>query len=262
MGTTIWKGVVSFATVRVPVRFLSAVQDRAAHFHLVHVKDGGRLRQRMVNAASGEPVAPEKIRRRYSIKKGEYVFLSAAELEKLRPPTNRTIAIESFVPTTELSPQWFERPYYLAPDGETGEYAALVGALSKRSRAGLARWVMRNREYTGLLLSENKHLLMIALHSAEEVVPMRMLPISEGRAPTKLEVGMAEQLVSALTGPFDPREFRDEHQQRIDNFVRAKLAGKRPRLRLVHPPKPTAREDLAKVLKASLRGVRKERAGA
>ncbi len=259
MATTIWKGVISFFTVRVPVRFLSAAQDRTTHFHLVHAKDGGRLRQQMVNAETGEPVRSNEIRRGYSLKKGEYIFLSPPELEKLRPQANRTIEIETFVPTTDFSPQWFERPYYLAPDGEPGQYGALVGALLKSNRAGLARWVMRNRDYTGLLLAENKHLLMIALHTAEEILPLQKLPSPEGRAPNELEMGMAEQLVGALTGKFDHREFRDEHERRIDDFIKAKLAGKQPRLRLVRPPEPTRGEDLTRVLKASLRGARKER---
>lgn len=262
MATTLWKGVISFAAFQVPVRFVSAVQDRSTHFHLVHAKDGGRLRQQMTNPETGEPVSAANIRRGYSLKKGEYIVLSPEELEKVRPQSTRTIQIESFVPADELRPQLFERPYYLAPDGEARQYSALVSALFKTDRAGLSRWVMRNREYVGLLISERKHLLMIALHSGEEITPVAELPAPEGRAPTKMEAVMAEQLVSALTGDFSPQQFQDEHQQRISQFVRAKVAGKRPRLRLVRPPVPTGKDDLSSVLKASLRGVRKERQGA
>lgn len=262
MAATIWKGVIAFGDVSVPVRFLSAVQDRSIRFHLLHAKDHARVKQSMVNPETGEIVPQEQIQRGYQADESTYVVFDKAELEQLQPSDSRSITIESFVPRAQISHQWYERPYYLGPDGRDGDYAALAAALADSGLEGVARWVMRKRQYLGSLQALDGHLMMVTLRHADEVVLAGSLPAPEGRALNAKELKLAEQLIGALHTDFDPTRYRDEYRERVMAFIEAKAKGRQPRLRLVKPSKAREPQDLAAILSRSVKAASKGRKSA
>lgn len=257
MAATIWKGQIEFGRVHVPVRFHSAVEDRSVHFNLLHASDETRVKQVMVNGSTGEPVPTEDIQRGFEVSPDAFVVVDDAELEKLAPKESRTIRIEHFVPNEQINHQWYERPYLLSPDTDSAEYFALVEALGENKLEGVARWVMRKREYVGSLQATHGYLMMIALRTADEVIPASSLPRPAGRALDKRELALAGQLINGLHGQFDPSRYHDEYRERLMEFIKAKAKGRKPKLRLVRPPKTTAPDHLIKVLAASVKSLRK-----
>lgn len=257
MAATIWKGQIEFGKVHVPVRFHSAVEDRSIHFNLLHARDETRVKQVMVNGATGEPVPTENIRRGFEVSNDAFVFVEDAELEKLAPKESRTIRVERFVPNEQINHQWYERPYLLSPDTDGAEYFALVEALGDNKLEGVARWAMRKRAYVGSLQASHGYLMMITLRTADEVIPVSSLPKPAGRPLDKKELALAGQLINALEGTFDPNRYHDEYRERLMEFIQAKAKGRKPKLRLVRPPKTTAPDHLIKVLAASVKSLRK-----
>jgi DNA end-binding protein Ku len=162
------------------------------------------------------------------------------------------------VPAGHLSHVWYERPYYLGPDGDNAEYFALVEALKSGEREGIVRWVMRKKAYAGALRVHDDYLVLITLKHAEEVLSERDLPAPRARGLSAKELKMAEELVKALEGEFNPKEFRDEYRDRVMQFVEAKAKGKRPTLHAVQSKRATTSlaGDLAKSLAALKRGTR------
>ena len=259
---TIWKGVIEFGDVKVPVRFYSAIQDQSVRFNLLHAPDRVPVKQVMVNPDTGDRVSSERIQHGFQVSDDTYVVVSDDEREKLQPEESRTIRIECFVPNQQISEEFYDRAYYLGPDGNAGEYAALVDALAGNTLEGVARWVMRKRSYLGSLQVGQGHLMMISLRYADEVIPAASLPQPAGRELDRKELALAEQLIAALETDFDPSRYRDEHRERLMKFIRAKASGRKPKLRLVRPPKATRQDDLAAVLSASMKALRKERLSA
>lgn len=250
MARAIWKGVIRFSGAEVPVKLYSAVEDRTVRFRLLHEKSGRPVKQRMVDPASGDVVEHDEIRRGYEVESGSFVVLDDEDLEGVQPESSRDIEITRFLDPQVIGHPWYDRPYHLGPDGDAEGYFALVDALEAEAKEGLARWTMRNREYVGALRAVDGHLMMITLRHADEVIPASALEPPSGRAPEKQELKMAEQLVSALSGAFDPEDFEDEYRGRVLELVEAKAEGKTLKLR-----KPKARvetDDLAGSLKASL----------
>ena len=137
-----WKGQLKIGTTRIPVKLYSAVVDRTVHFHILDEKGLMRVKQHMVNPDSGDEVENEKIQKGYEIEPGRFVIVTEEELKELVPKPSRDIEITEFVPPEAISQQWYERPYYLAPDGDEKDYFALVEALHNRDREGIAQWVM------------------------------------------------------------------------------------------------------------------------
>jgi DNA end-binding protein Ku len=247
----IWKGVIHFGAVEVPVKLYSAVEDRTVRFRLLDERRQRPIRQQMVNPDNGEPVSAEEIRRGFATDDGHFVILGDEELRSVEPPPSREIDVTRFVAQSAINHQWYDRPYYLGPDGDAEPYFALAQALAAEDKEGVARWVMRNREYTGALRVVGDHLLLITLRHAEEVVPASALEPPQGRALDARELKMAEQLVGALSGDFDPAEFRDEYRDRVLSFVGKKAKGETVRVKQFRP-KRLPQKSLAEVLEASV----------
>jgi len=254
----IWKGVIRVGSVRVPIRLYSAVEDRDVHFRLLHEKDETSVRQEMVNPRTGKPVPSGEIRKGYEVKRGTFVILTDDELDGLEPDDSRDVRVARFVDADAIGHEWFERPYYVGPDAKgSADYFALAQALADAGKQGIARWVMRDREYAGALRERGPHLVLVTLRHVDEVVAPADLEPPPFRKPTEKELRLAEQLVGALEADFDPGRYRDEYRKRVLDFVRAKAKGRRPRL--PRPPRRAKPTSLLGALEASVRGVQKER---
>lgn len=256
----IWKGVLKMGTTRIPVKLYSGVVDRTVRFHILDDRAQMRVKQHMVDPESGEEVAKEEIRKGYEVEPGRFVIITEEDLESIQPKPSRDIEVLEFVPPEAISQQWYERPYYLAPDGDDKDYFALVEALKKKNREGIAHWVMRNKAYVGALRAEGNHLLLFTLRNAEEVISARDLPKPAGREPTAKELAMAKQLVGLLEGEFNASDYKDEYRERVTEFLQKKAKGKAPRLRAVKTKRKAG--SLDSVLKKSLDALKKEKRAA
>jgi DNA end-binding protein Ku len=254
----IWKGRIRFGDVDVPVKLYSAVQDRNVRFRLLHAKDMEPVKQQMVNPETGKVVPYEDVQRAYRTDDGDLVMLDADELAELEPEASRDIEITRFVDPEVITHQWYDRPYFLGPDNDDDAYFALVEALRKQKREGVARWVMRKKEYVGALRLEGDHLMLMTLRHAGEVVEASALKPPGGRALDEREVKMAAQLVAALEDELDMTAFRDEYRDRVLELVEAKAEGKV--VKFPAAPKKQTDKSLASMLEQSVKDLRKRRA--
>lgn len=257
MARAIWKGVIRFGDHAVPVKLYSAVEDRTVRFRLLSAETGRPVKQRMVNPATGAEVPYDEVRRGYELEDGVFVMLDDEELESIEPEKSRDIEITRFLDPAVIDHPWYDRPYHLGPDGDPDAYFALTEALESEDREGLARWTMRNREYVGALRAVDGHLMLITLRHAGEVIPASTLDPPAGRAPDPKELEMAEQLVGALSGEFDPTDYEDEYRGRVLELIEAKAEGRT--IELKRPGKRRAAGDLAASLEASLRAAKERK---
>jgi DNA end-binding protein Ku len=252
----IWKGVIRIGRSRLPVKLYSAVQDHTIHFRLLHRKDKAPVRQQMVNPETGEVVDFKETMKAFPVGRGRLLKLDEEDLTKLEPEDSRDIEVKRFVDPADIDHRWYDRPYYLGPDGDSAAYFAAAEALGKKGKEGVARWVMRKKEYIGALVAEDGYLMLIVLRHAEEVIDADALKPPAGRPLQKREVQMAQQLVSALEGEFDPAAFRDHYRDRVMDLINAKARGRKPKVAKFKPRKP-AGEELTGALEASLAGLKK-----
>ena len=248
-----WKGDITIGRTTIPVKMFSAVQDQGVHFRLLHETDKQPVKQHMVNPETDEVVEHADVRKGYVDDGGIVVMLDDEELDALKPEPSRDIEITRFVPRTAISHGWYDRPYWLGPDsGGNGSYFALARALEEEEKEGVAKWVMRGKEYVGALVAESGYLMLITLRHAGEVVESKDLPRLAGRALDRKEVTLAQQLVSALEGEWNPAEFQDEYRDRLMEFIKSKAKGRAPKVKKIRPKKETTKS-LADVLEASLK---------
>lgn len=250
-----WKAVVRIGSERVPVKLYSAVQDRDVHFRLLHAADRAPVKQQMVHPGTEEVVPREAVHRGYVTPEGDVVMLEQEELHAIEPEPSREIQVERFLPPEEIDHRWYRRPYYLGPDGPQAPYAALVEALGRAGREGLAHWVMRKKEYVGALRLHQGYPMLIALRHAEEVVAVSGIDVPSGADFNPKELKMARQLIEMLDAHFEPQAFHDQYRERVRQLIEAKASGAR-----VEPLRPLRKRpatDLTQALEASLARERK-----
>lgn len=253
----IWKGELKLNSTTIPVKLYSAVADKSVRFHILDKTKRERVKQHMVEPESETEVANEEIRKGYEVEPGTFVILTAEELKSLEPKPSRDIEISEFVPDDAIGQEWYDRPYYLGPDGDEKDYFALVEALRNRKREGIAHWVMRNKAYTGALRAEGDYLALLTLRNEGEVLSARDLPKPAGRAPDKKELNMAKQLIEMLEGDFDLKDYKDEYRERVMEFIEKKAKGKAPRLHAVKAKRGTT--SLDSILAKSINALKKEK---
>jgi DNA end-binding protein Ku len=258
----IWKGSINLGRTELPVKLYSAIEDRGIHFHLLEKRTHARVKQHMVNPSTSKEVRNDELRKGYEIEPDTFVIVDDGDLNKIEPGPSTTIELTSFLPEGAIGNQYYDRPYYLGPDGDTKTYFALAQALAHKEREGLAHWVMRKKEYVGALRSNDGYLILITLRHAEEVLTAREIGAPGGKAPDPREIKMAEQLVAVLEDKFRAEDYSDEYRERVLKYIEAKAKGRKPKLEAL--PKPGGEpKSLMEALAASLKapgGKTKEKA--
>src|SRR5436190_43121 len=112
----IWKGELKIGSAAVPVKVYAAVQNRDVHFHVLQSRTKSRVKQQIVTEEK-KPIEKEEIWKGYEIEPGTFVIVEPEELQKLKPKESRVVSFPRFVPVSALGNEWYERPYYLGPDG-------------------------------------------------------------------------------------------------------------------------------------------------
>ena len=260
MARAIWSGSISFGLVSVPVKAFSAVRDHSVHFNQLEKKTGARINYKKVSDKTGKEVSGDDIESGYEIASGKYVVVEDEELEKLRPRTSRTIDISDFVDLHEIDPIYYERTYWLGPDGEAAErpYRLLLAAMESEGKAGIGTVVMRKKQYLAAIRPLDGALAMSTMRFADEVVPQKdvdALP-GKGAKPDAKELKLASQIIGSLATDWDPTRYHDTYTEELKNLIEAKAKGKEIVVQ-EDAPATTNVLDLMQALEASLEAARK-----
>ena len=254
MARSIWGGAISFGLVNVPVKLYTAVRKKDVRFHQLHGPDGARVNQKRVCSADGDEVAYEDIVKGYEISKGQYVIIEPDELDALDPETTHTIDIEDFVELDQIDPLFFDASYYVLPD-KRGEkaYRLLLEAMRDAGKVGIAKVVMRSKQYLVAVRPVGEALVMSTMNFADEVVPQDELEGLPGPSEnvSDRELKMASQLIDSLSTEFDPTRYEDTYREKVLELIEKKAQGQE----MVAPQEPKAATpvvDLMAALEASL----------
>ena len=251
-----WRGAISFGLVNVPVQLFTAVRSHNVRFRQLNKHTKQPVRQQRVDAETGEEVAYQDIVKGYEVSDGRYIVVDPDELSELDPTASRLIEILDYVDQGEIDPVFYDRAYYLAPDGETAgkPYRLLTEAMQAAGKVAIARFVMRDKEYIAAIRAHDGMLVLSTMHHADEVADPAELGPDVFRPSVEVrprEVEMAEQLIESMTTSFDPDRYPDEHRQRILEYLEARAEGEQVEIS-AQRPEPGEVIDLMAALERSL----------
>lgn len=220
----LWTGQLRLALVSVPIILVPATRS-GAHIalHQVHAPSGRRIRYDKVVPGLG-PVDPDDIKRAVEVSKDHYVVLEDRELDRLKLEAKRILDLVQFVDHCEIEPLWYERPYFILPDGELAEepYGVIRDALRATKKVGIGQFVMRGRDYVAALKPCGNGLTLETLRFADEVRDAEKVFAATKRGrPEKDLLDLAGELIARKAAPFDPGRFHDRYSEALHDLVEA-----------------------------------------
>lgn len=250
----IWSGTIGFSLVAIPVRLVTAIDPGRVSFHLLHKKDYSRLSRTMVCPNEGTVVPRDEVIKGYEIAPEKYVLLTDEELESVSPERSRTIEIQEFIDLKEVDPVYFDHPYYLVPSrGGEKAYRLLADVMRRTNKAGLAKFVLAEREYLVAVKSSGGALELVTLHYPDAIRSDAEFTPKEAAIAADEETRMRKS-IKEMTREFEPAKYANERRAGILDIL-MKKAKERP---LVEAPVVEEEEgegppDLVAALEESMR---------
>lgn len=237
MARPIWTGTLSFGLLNVPVSLMPGERRTDIHFRMLDSRDNTPVRYERVNAETGEEVPWKDIVKAFEYDKGSYVVLEEDDIKAAASEGREAVEVEAFVDAASIAPQFYEKPYVLVP-GKKAEkgYVLLRETLVATGRVGIARVVIRTREYLSAVVPQGDALVLMLLRYPQELVDVDDYKLPGGAVAdyriTKKELDMARQLIESMAGAWTPGDYRDEFRERLQAVIEKRLKSKG----LVTPP--------------------------
>jgi DNA end-binding protein Ku len=256
----LWRGAISFGLIYVPVEMYAASRDGSLSLHLLDSRDFAPVGYERVNKKTGKTVSWSDIVKGYEYEKGQYVALSDADLRHANAKASETIEISNFSDAADISPVYYEAPYFLAPSkGGEKVYALLREALKSTGKVAVATFVMRGRQHLCVVMADGRALMLMTLRFADELKAPAKLADSSIE-PVKIsaaELSMAQKLVQEMTSPWRPEAFKDTYRADLMRRIQEKIRKKQTHSLSVEdaeagPPKAQV-IDLMEALRNSLK---------
>ena len=255
MARAIWKGSISFGLVNIPIALYPATRREELKFRLLRKSDLGPVNYKRVAEKDGKEVAWDQIVKGYEYEKGKYVVLKDEDFQRVDLEATQTVDIKDFVDQEEIDPMFFYKPYYLEPQkGGDKAYALLRDSLKDTNKVGVAKVVIKTRQYLAGVKPEDGVLVLELMHFADELADSEKLHLPRKMEVGKREMNMAKSLIDSMASKWEPEKYKDDYREALVEVIEEKVeaGGKEIEEKPRKAPKPTKVIDLVSVLQKSL----------
>jgi|SRR5947209_8315829 len=255
MARAIWKGSISFGLVNIPIGLYPATRKEDLKFRLLRQSDLSPVNYKRVAEKDGKEVPWDQIVKGYEYEKGKYVVLKEEDFQRVDLEATQTVDILDFVDLDDIDPIYFYKPYYLEPQkGGDKAYTLLRDSLKQKKKVGIAKVVIKTREYLAGVKPDDGALVLELMHFADELVDTGKLNIPKKAEVGKRELHMATALIDSMSAKWDPEKYKDDYRQALMHVIEEKVeaGGKEIEEKPRKAAKPTKVIDLVKVLQQSL----------
>jgi DNA end-binding protein Ku len=220
----IWKGSISFGLVNIPIALYPATRKEELKFRLLRGKDLSPVNYKRVAAKDGKEVPWDEIVKGYEYEKGKFVVLSEKDFQRVDLEATQTVDIQDFVDLDEIDPMYFYKPYYLEPQkGGDKAYTLLREALADGKKVGIAKVIIKTRQYLAGVKALKDALVLELMHFAEELADAGKLNVPKKTTVGKREKDMAEALVKSMTSKWDPEKYKDDYREALMEVIEEKV---------------------------------------
>lgn len=255
MARAIWKGSISFGLVNIPIALYPATRREELKFRLLRKSDLSPVNYKRVAEKDGKEVPWDEIVKGYEYEKGKYVVLKDEDFQRVDLEATQTVDIQDFVDQKEIDPMFFYKPYYLEPQKGGGKaYALLRDALKDTNKVGIAKVVIKTRQYLAGVKPEDGVLALELMHFADELADPEKLHVPKKTEVGKREMNMAKSLIDSMSSKWNPEKYKDDYREALMEVIEEKVeaGGKEIEEKPKKAPKLTKVIDLVSVLQKSL----------
>lgn len=220
-----YKGSLSFGFVYIPIILYSTVRRNDIGFKLIDKKTLSRVKyKKTCEACDDREITQEDIVKGFEYDNGKYVIFDDRDFEKIKSKKDKNITIEKFVELSDVDPVYFDKPYYVVPDGAERAFAVLLTAMDELGKAAVAKAVLGNRDSLILIRAKDGQMLLNTLYFEDEITKNPAKAVTEKASSAELK--MAKAIVESMSGVFAPEEYKDEYRQKVVAAIEQKIAGK------------------------------------
>jgi len=251
----IWKGSISFGLVNIPIALYPATRKEELKFRLLRKTDLSPINYKRVAEKDGKEVPWDHIVKGYEYEKGKYVVLKDEDFQRVDIEATQTVDIQDFVEEDEIDPMFFYKPYYLEPQkGGDKAYVLLRDSLKDSKKVGIAKVVIKTRQYLAGVKPEDGVLVLELMHFADELADPGKLHVPKKLEAGKRELDMAKALIGNMSAPWNPEKYHDDYKEAVMKVIEEKVehGGEEIEEKPKKAPKPTKVIDLVSVLQKSL----------
>jgi DNA end-binding protein Ku len=255
MARAIWKGSISFGLVNIPIALYPATRREELKFRLLRQTDLSPVNYKRVAEKDGKEVPWDQIVKGYEYEKGKYIVLRDEDFQRVDLEATQTVDIQDFVDLEEIDPMFFYKPYYLEPQkGGDKAYALLRDALKDSGKVGIAKVVIKTRQYLAGVKPEDRALVLELMHFADELADPAKLHVPKKTEVGKRELNMAKSLIDGMSSKWNPEKYKDDYREALMEVIEEKVeaGGKEIEEKPKKAPRPTKVIDLVSVLQQSL----------
>ena len=243
MARPIWTGNLSFGLLNVPVSLMSGTRGNDLSFRMLDARDRKPIRFERVNADTGEEVPWKDVVKAFEYDKGSYVVIEQEDIASAAPETHESVEIEAFVDADAIDVRYYEKPYVLVPGRKAEKgYVLLRETLRKAGKVGVARVVIRTREYLSAVMPLGDALVLVLMRYPQELVDPADYKLPAGKAGdyrvSAKELEMATQLVDSMAAKWNPGDYHDEFRERLAEIIRKRIKSRGATTRVLDEPEP------------------------
>lgn len=255
---TLWKGVIRFGLVNIPIRLYSASLERELTFKLLHQKDLSEVRYARICKKEGKEIPWDQIVKGYEVAPGQYVVMTDEDFRKALPEKTGGIEILDFTDENQIDVIYYDTPYYLEPEKNAAPaYALLYEALKRTKKVAVGRFVFHNHEHIGVIRVHQGILVLHQLRYSQEIRSPDELTIPKPSF-SKTELAMAIKLIDELSKPFHPEDYSDTYTEAIKKILKKKGKGEKIETKTKDKRAPKV-QDILSLLRQSLEESPKKR---
>jgi DNA end-binding protein Ku len=226
-----WSGQIQISLVSFGVKLFTATESKSEiRFHQLSRKTGERIKHQKVSSGDEGRVESSDIVKGYEYRKGEYVMIEPEEIEQIRIPSKHTIEVTQFVDEGELNPEFFEKPYFVAPenDVQAEAFAVVRKALQTTKKIALGKIAFSGREHLIAVSAATDDklpgMMAYTMRYADELRnPKEYFEDIKKVAVDEDQLSLAKELIKRKASKFDPEKFKDEYEAALREMVEAKV---------------------------------------
>ena len=253
MASTVWKGFFSFGLISVPIRLYAAARESHVSFHQIHAVCGTRIKQQIYCPHCERVVERSELAKGYPIEGGGNIEVTNEELRSLEAKSSESMDIVQFVKLDEVDPLYFQTSYFTVAE-KPGQraYTLIFKGMHDLNLGAIAKITLHQREQIVMLRPYDKGIVLHTLYYPAEVREVAEYTDQPHAEVQKAEIDLAEQFMKQLTQKFDPSEYKDEYQSRVEELVEKKAAGAEIIVEKPHKKPPAKVVNLMEALKESM----------
>lgn len=267
MPRALWKGAISFGLIHIPVDLHSAESAHQIDLDMLDKHDFAPIGYKRINKTTGKEVEWGDIVKGYQFEDKQYVVLSEQDIKRANPESTQTIDILSFINAEEISPIYYEKPYYLTPaKGGDKVYALLRETLKKSGKIAIGQVVIRVKQHLAALIPIDDMIVLNLLRYPEDMHPMDEYKVPKSKnSKTEVsakEVQMALSLVEGMSETWEPKQYKDNYRNDLLKLIDKRIKSKQTKVLDDSEPPPAATEsnivDIMALLKQSIESKNKK----